>query len=136
VPGEKSSKVAYRLTDPEKFHDLKILVVGGGDSAIEAAVALSEQKGNVVHISYRREGFFRIKEGNQQRVEAAIRSGKVKTLFNTEVKEILADKVRLDQNGASIELPNEQIFVFAGGELPSEFLKKAGIEVTRKFGER
>jgi len=136
VPGERSSKVAYRLTDPEKFHGLKILVVGGGDSAIEAAVALSEQKDNVVHIAYRREGFFRIKEGNSKRIEAAIKTGKVKALFNSEVKEILSDKVVLDMNGAKIELPNDQIFVFAGGELPSEFLKKVGIEVTRKFGER
>ncbi len=136
VPGEKGSKVSYRLADPEKFHDLKILVVGGGDSAVEAAVALSEQKGNVVHVSYRRETFFRIKEGNQERIEAAIHKGKVNALFNSEVKEITPETVILDQNGVRVELPNEQIFVFAGGELPSEFLNKVGIKFVRKHGEK
>lgn len=136
VPGEKSSQVAYRLTDPEKFHNLKILVVGGGDSAVEAAVALSEQKGNIVHISYRRETFFRIKEANQTRIDAAILKGSVTTIFNSEVKAIEPEKVSIEQNGKKLDLPNDQIFVFAGGELPSDFLSRVGIEFTRKHGEK
>jgi thioredoxin reductase/Pyruvate/2-oxoacid:ferredoxin oxidoreductase delta subunit len=136
VPGEVAGKVAYRLLDPEKYHDLKILVVGGGDSAVEAAVALSEQKGNTVHISYRREQFFRIKEGNQQRIDAAIGAGRVQPVFNSEVKEITPEKVILEVGGAKSELPNDQIFVFAGGELPADFLSRVGIEFTRKFGSK
>jgi thioredoxin reductase/Pyruvate/2-oxoacid:ferredoxin oxidoreductase delta subunit len=136
VPGEKSGKVAYRLLEPEHFRAMKILVVGGGDSAVESALALAEQPGNVVHISYRRETFFRLKEGNAQRVQNAIRTGKVTPLFNSEVKHITPNALLLDQGGHPLELPNDYVFVFAGGELPTEFLKKAGIEVTRKFGER
>jgi len=135
VPGEKSSKVAYRLLDPEKFHDLHLLVVGGGDSAVEAAVALSEQPGTRVHLSYRREAVFRIKEGNRERLERAIAEKRVTTLFQSEVTRIEADAVYLAQDGREIRLPNDYVFVFAGGELPTEFLKKIGIEFTRKFGE-
>jgi len=136
VPGEKSSKVAYRLTDPEKWHDLKILIVGGGDSAVEAAVALSEQKGNTIHISYRRDDFFRIKEGNRQRFEQAQKAGRINPLFNSEVKEIKPQSVLLEQSGTALELANDQIFVFAGGQLPTDFLEKIGIAFTRKHGER
>ena len=135
VPGEKSGKVAYRLLDPEKFHDLKLLVVGGGDSAAEAVVALSEQPGSVVHLSYRRDTVYRIKEKNRERLERAIAAGRITPLFQSEVRRIEADTVFLEQNGMEIALANDQVFVFAGGELPTEFLKKVGIEFSRKFGE-
>jgi thioredoxin reductase (NADPH) len=136
VPGEKSGKVAYRLLEPEQFQNMKLLVVGGGDSAVEAALALAEQPGNTVHVSYRREGFFRLKEGNTARIEAAIQRGAITTLFNSEVKRIEADSVHLEQGDRKITLPNDYVFVFAGGELPTEFLKKIGIEVQRKFGQK
>lgn len=135
-PGEKSAKVTYRLLEPEKYHHQKILVVGGGDSAVEAAVALSEQPGNTVHLSYRGEGLFRIKEGNQQRFLKAVTNGQVNVLFNSNVTRIDPDKILLEQQGHTLELLNDQVFVFIGGELPTEFLKKAGIEFTRKHGER
>lgn len=135
VPGEKSAKVAYRLHDPEKFRDLKLLVVGGGDSAVEAAVALSEQPGSVVHLSYRGEAIYRIKERNRERLEQAIADGRIATLLTSEVRRIETDVVFLEQNGKEIALPNDHVFVFAGGELPTEFLQKVGIEFTRKFGE-
>ncbi len=136
VPGEKSSKVTYRLLDPEKFHDMKILVIGGGDSAVEAAVALGEQLGNTVHLSYRGEAFSRIKENNQTRIGSAIQNGTVSAIFNSNVKYIETDVVVIDQAGEMITLPNDYVFVFAGGELPTAFLNKAGIEFSRKFGER
>jgi thioredoxin reductase (NADPH) len=135
VPGEKSDKVFYRLLDPEKFHDLKILVVGGGDSAIEAVLALADQPGNTVHISYRQEVFSRIKEGNRARIDKAISANNVRTIFNSQITRIEPDKVALDQNGEEIILPNDYVFVFIGGELPTEFLKKIGIEFTEKRGE-
>jgi thioredoxin reductase (NADPH) len=136
VPGERSGKVSYRLLDPEHFTQMKVLVVGGGDSAVEAAVALSEQPGNIVHVSYRRDGFFRLKEGNQTRVEAAIAAGKVIPVFNSTVKAIEPDAVTLEQEGRETSLPNDYVFVFAGGELPTAFLQKMGVEITRKFGQR
>lgn len=136
VPGEKCDKVSYRLLDPEKFHGMNILVVGGGDAAVEAAVALSEQKGNAVHLSYRREAVFRIKENNQIRFDEAVKNGKIIPLFKSAVKSIEKDTVSLEQDGKNIELKNDYIFVFIGGELPVEFLKKAGIEFTTKRGEK
>jgi thioredoxin reductase (NADPH) len=136
VPGEKSAKVAYRLLEPEKFDHLRVLVVGGGDSAVESVLALAEQPGNTVSVSYRREGFFRLKEGNQTRVDAAIKQKQITTFFNSEVTSIEADKVHLTINGQNVTLENDFVFVFAGGELPTEFLKKIGIEFQRKHGER
>lgn len=135
VPGEKSSKVSYRLLDPEKFHEMSILVVGGGDSAVESALALSEQPGNRVAISYRRESFFRLKEGNERRIHAAIREGKVHTLFNSQVMEIKPESVVLEQEGKIRELENDYVFVMIGGELPVDFLKKVGIALTKKYEE-
>jgi thioredoxin reductase (NADPH) len=135
VPGEKSSKVAYRLLEPEQFRNMHVIVVGGGDSAVEAALSLAEQTGNKVHVSYRRENFFRLKEGNRTRIDEAMKSGAVIPFFNSEVKRIEEREIYLEQAGKEIVLPNEYVFVFAGGELPTEFLKKIGIEVTRKFGQ-
>ncbi|HEY3296102.1 MAG TPA: NAD(P)-binding domain-containing protein [bacterium] len=136
VPGEKSAKVAYRLLEPEQFQKMKLLVVGGGDSAVESALALSEQRDNVVHVSYRRETFFRLKEGNQKRIEAALKRGAVVPVFNSGVTRIDANEVHLDTGGTPLVLPNDYVFIFAGGELPTEFLKKVGIDVQRKFGQR
>ncbi|MBD3165409.1 4Fe-4S dicluster domain-containing protein [bacterium] len=136
VEGEKSSKVAYRLIDPERFQGLRILVVGGGDSAVEAAASLSEQPGNTVHLSYRKEALFRIKQGNRDRFEGAVQQGRITPLFNSNVTRIEDDKVQLEQNGEAIELSNDHVFVMIGGELPIQFLQNAGIEFTRKFGEK
>lgn len=136
VPDEKSGKVSYRLIEPEKFTNQKILVVGGGDSAVEAAVALSEQPGNVVHLSYRRERIFRIKEGNRERLDAAVEKGDVQLILSSNVTQIEPERVVLDKEGETIELENDYVFVFAGGELPIPFLEKIGISVSKKFGER
>ncbi len=134
-PGEKSEKVTYRLLDPEKYHHKKILVVGGGDSAIEAAVALSSQPGNTVHLSYRGENIFRIKEGNRQRIERAMEDGKVTLLLNSNVTKIEADRVYIDQQGTEVSLANDYVFVLIGGVLPTEFLQSIGIQFDRKHGQ-
>ncbi|MBL0060720.1 MAG: NAD(P)-binding domain-containing protein [bacterium] len=134
-PGEKSEKVTYRLLDPQKYHHKKILVVGGGDSAVEAAVALSNHPGNTVHLSYRGENIFRIKEGNRQRVERAVEDGKVTLLLNSNVTKIEPERVYIDQQGTELSLANDQIFVMIGGVLPTEFLQSVGIEFERKFGQ-
>ncbi len=133
-PGEKSEKVTYRLLDPAKYHHKKILVVGGGDSAVEAAVSLSSQPGNTVHMSYRGESIFRIKEGNRERLERAIDEGKVTLLLNSTVTCIEPSRVKLDQSGTEVTLANDQVFVMIGGVLPTEFLQSIGIEFERKFG--
>jgi thioredoxin reductase/Pyruvate/2-oxoacid:ferredoxin oxidoreductase delta subunit len=128
VPGEESSKVMYRLIDAASYEGERLLVVGGGDSAIEAAMGLANQASNRVTISYRKSKFFRIKKKNEERVERAIASGRVETLFDSQVKEILPDRVRLEVAGGEIvELPNDYVFVFAGGVPPFEFLRQAGV---------
>jgi putative YpdA family bacillithiol system oxidoreductase len=130
VKGEDLPKVAYRLIETKNYERKNILVVGGGDSAIEAAVGLASQVGNTVTLSYRREGFVRVKEKNEQRINEMIQSKKIHVLFNSNVEEITADSVVLAaQGGVKSELPNDFVFIFAGGELPTELLKKAGVRL-------
>ncbi len=134
VKGERSTKVAYKLLDPEQYQNRKLLVVGGGDSAVEAALSLGEQEGTTVALSYRKAAFSRIKEKNGERIEAAIDSGWVTTYMESEVTEIGNDTVTLTQRGNPVVLPNDFVFVFIGGELPTGFLRQIGIEVETKFG--
>jgi thioredoxin reductase len=130
VPGEDLPKVAYRLLDAEGYTDQKILVVGGGDSAIEAAVGLSRQKGNVVTLSYRRPEFVRIKERNQKNVEEAAKKKTLNLMMSSNVSSISEKAVKIaDASGAERSLPNDHVFVFAGGEAPTELMKKAGVRL-------
>ncbi|MEZ4415529.1 MAG: NAD(P)-binding domain-containing protein [Gemmatimonadota bacterium] len=135
VPGEDAAKVMYSLREPEGYAGDRILVVGGGDSAIEAAMALGEQEGTTVHLSYRRENFSRIKPGNHKKIEKAIQAGQVQALLGTSVKEITTERVVIaGGDGSPLILPNDQVFVFAGGELPTPFLAACGIEIEKRFG--
>ncbi len=137
VPGEGKEKVAYRLLEPEMILDKKILVVGGGDSAIEAALMLCHEGGNKVTLSYRGENFSRIKPRNQENITEAASQNKVEIIFNSNVKEIFEDKVILTINNSDqiLELENDLVYVLAGGLLPTDFLQKTGINITKKFGE-
>src|SRR3974390_222283 len=83
VKGEELPKVMYRLIEADHYINKKILVIGGGDSAVEAAMGLANQKGNQVTLSYRSERFSRIKERNAKRIEECTKSGKVKVVFNS-----------------------------------------------------
>ena len=136
VPGEDKEKVAYRLLEPELIKNRNILVAGGGDSAIEAALLLSESK-NIVTVSYRGDVFSRIKPKNLEKINTASRLNKIKVLFNTNVKEIKNELVILkDTNkNSEIQIKNDLVYIFAGGELPTEFLKRAGVNITKKFGD-
>jgi thioredoxin reductase/ferredoxin len=127
APGEELPKVMYRLIDAESYRDQKLLVVGGGDSAVEAAVGLAQQPGNVVTLSYRRDKLVRIKKKNEDRLAPLLASGRVKPLFGSQVVEITPDRVRLRVGSEVSEIPNDYVFVFAGGEPPFEFLKQCGV---------
>ncbi|MCK6460065.1 MAG: NAD(P)-binding domain-containing protein, partial [Planctomycetes bacterium] len=131
VPGEELDKVAYSLMDANSYLGRRVLVVGGGDSAIEAAAALAEQPDTDVTISYRKESFFRIRARNEERIEELVRSGRVKVLFRSEVRAIRPRAVELvvhDPTGPKVRsLPNDDVFVMAGGIPPFELLEKSGV---------
>lgn len=139
VPGEQSEKVAYKLIEPELISNSKVLVVGGGDSAVESAMLLAEISSNKVTISYRSDSFKRIKPKNFEKINNANENGNLKIIYNSNVKEIKPDKVILStgRNGSAklVELPNDLVYIFAGGELPNQFLENCGIKITKKFGE-
>lgn len=129
ISGEELPKVMYGLIEAEAYTDAHILVVGGGDSAVEAALGLAHQRGNKVTLSYRREEFSRIKERNAQRIAEGAKRGKPHVIFNSQPVEILPKAVRLEVAGATKEIPNDYVWVFAGGTPPSEFLGKIGIQI-------
>lgn len=127
VPGEELSKVAYRLIEAEAYKECSLLVVGGGDSAVEAALALASQTGNTVTLSYRKDEFTRIKERNDKHLQDAIKEKRVQVMLSSQVQEIRPDSVLIKARDRVLEIPNQYVFVFAGGELPYDFLKKTGI---------
>jgi thioredoxin reductase len=132
VKGEELPKVMYRLLEADHYINKKILIVGGGDSAVEAAMGLASQVGNQVTLSYRKDSFSRIKERNKHRVEEFRRTGKMSVVFNSNPVEFKPDSVLLDVQGKVEEIPNDFVWIFAGGVPPTAFLKKIGIE----FGTR
>jgi thioredoxin reductase/ferredoxin len=134
VPGEELASVAYSLREPESFQGDRVLVVGGGDSAVEAALALGEQPGNEVRISYRGDGFRRIKPKNHERVQAAVDGGRLEILWNTHLVRIEPDSVVYRHGAEQVRLPTDYTFIFAGGELPTKFLRDCGVEIDTKFG--
>lgn len=136
IPGEELPNVAYSIREPDQFSQNKMTVVGGGDSAIEAALALKDQPGNTVRVSYRREHFHRIKPVNQQKINKAVEQGEIEVLWSTNVIENHPDHIVLKKdNGEEFTLENDYLFIFAGGVLPTPFLKKVGIKIDTKFGE-
>ena len=134
VPGEEMSKVVYRLIDPEQYRGQKVIVVGGGDSALEAAASIAELGDTEVHLSYRGEAFQRAKQRNRQRVDAASASGQLKILLNSQIREIREEEVIMKHSGKELTLRNDAVIVSAGGILPNDFLKSVGIDVATKFG--
>ncbi len=132
VPGEDSSKVSYKLIEAESYSDNEILVVGGGDSALEAALALSRDKRNGVTLSYRKDTFERARERNQQAMARAEEEGLVKVLRRSEVCEVRPESVLVSLPEGAVEIPNEFVFVLIGGESPEGFLRKTGIEIVEK----
>ncbi len=129
IKGEELPKVMYGLIEAEAYTDARILVVGGGDSAVEAAMGLAHQRGNRVTLSYRKDAFSRIKERNTQRLRDYTKSGKLQVIFGSQPVEIREKSVLLDITGQVREMPNDFVWVFAGGTPPNEFLQKIGIEL-------
>jgi thioredoxin reductase/ferredoxin len=127
VKGEDLPKVMYRLLEADHYTNAHIMVVGGGDSAVEAAMGLALQKGNTVTLSYRKDSFGRIKERNTTRLKEVVASGKLRLALNSMPVEFKETSVLLEVAGEVQEIPNDFAWVFAGGIPPNDFLKKIGI---------
>lgn len=134
IPGEDSQKVAYRMLEPENISGKKILVVGGGDSAIESALLVKDA--NEVILSYRKDQFARLKPKNKEKIKAAISDGSIDVKFNSNLESIGHQSVLINftEMKESQEFENDLVYIFAGGELPTKFLQDAGIEVAKRFG--
>jgi thioredoxin reductase (NADPH) len=134
VRGEDLPKVAYRLIDAEQYQEQHVLIVGGGDSALEAATSIAAEPGTDVTLSYRSGSFSRAKQKNRDKVDAAVAAGRLRVLFNSNVKEIHSDSVDIAVDDKVGKLKNDFVIVSAGGILPTAFLKTIGINVETKWG--
>lgn len=134
IPGEDLPKVVYRLIDPRQYAGQDVLVVGGGDSALEAAATLVEETDARVTLAYRSAAFARAKLKNRARIEAALARRGLRLQMNTVVRRIAVGEVELDCEGARVRLPNDAVIVCAGGVLPTDFLRASGVEIEIRHG--
>jgi thioredoxin reductase len=135
VAGEDLPKVTYRLIEPEQYTGQHVLVVGGGDSALEAAASIAEACATgAVTLSYRGDAFGRAKPKNRERVDAAQREGRLEVMLKSQVEAIEAGSVALKADGVVRKVRNDSVIVSAGGILPSDFLRSVGIEIETKYG--
>ncbi len=133
--GEDRAKVMYQLIDAQSYEKMNLLVVGGGDSAAEAAIGLARQNGNIVHLSYRKPKLFRIKKKNEERINEMIKTGSIKPIFNSNVIEIKDKLALVAVDGKTVEIPNDYVFIFAGGIPPFDMLKEMGITFGGNYRE-
>lgn len=134
VEGEEQPKVVYRLIEAEQYRDRHVLVVGGGDSALEAALDIAAEPGTQVTLSYRGNAFGRVKPKNRARIDEAVARQQIRLMLESNIKTIAPDRVVIKKGEDVVELPNDAVIVCAGGELPTPFLKKVGIAVEAHYG--
>ena len=132
VPGEELDKVFYDIVEMEAFTARRMLVVGGGDSAIESALGLANQAGTEVTLSYRGDTFARIKDRNREKLDRAVAAGCIRLLMRSEVREIRRDVVLVDAAGATTIVPNDFVVIRIGGEAPYAFLERLGVRIVQK----
>ena len=120
-------KVMYKLLDAESYQEEDILIVGGGDSAVEAAMGLARQPGNRITVSYRKSKFLRIKTRNEQLITRMIENNQINVIFNSAITEIADTSVTIQQDQNTVSIPNSYVFIFAGGEPPFPLMHKIGI---------
>ncbi|MGH7682036.1 MAG: NAD(P)-binding domain-containing protein [Candidatus Eiseniibacteriota bacterium] len=133
VPGEDGAGVAYRLIEPDQYNGSRVLVVGGGNSAVEAAVSLAEAGAQTV-LSYRGDRFNRIAEANQAKLEG-LRGQGLQVVLGSEVRAIEPRRALLKDASGERWIPNDHVFVLIGGDLPTQFLEKVGVKTTTYYGE-
>jgi thioredoxin reductase (NADPH) len=134
VPGEDQKKVVYQLIDPEQYEGQHVLVVGGGDSALEAATSIAEQPGTTVTLSYRSDAFGRARTKNREKVAAQAQAGRLHVMLKSHLLRIAENAVEISHEGKTQTIHNDAIIVCAGGILPTDFLKSIGIDMETKYG--
>ena len=134
VPGEDQSKVVYRLIDPEQYRGRRVLVVGGGDAALEAACAVAEQPDTLVTLSHRSESFNRAKPKNRDRIVDAEKSGRLRVLLTSSIRRIGLEDVEIELGGEAHTIENDAVIGCVGGILPTPFLESIGVKVETKYG--
>jgi thioredoxin reductase (NADPH) len=134
APGEEQAKVVYRLIEAAQYRGQHVLVVGGGDSALEAALALCAEEGTKVTLSYRSNAFSRVKPKNRSLMEEAVANKKVDVIWESAVKEISANEVVIQKGKQTMRLANNAVIVCTGGDLPTPMLKKIGVQIETRFG--
>ncbi len=134
VPGEDQKKVVYQLIDPEQFAGQHVVVVGGGDFALEAATSIADQPGTTVILSYRSDAFGRAKAKNREKVAAQTASGRLTVMLKSQIKSVGAEEIEIKTDAGTQSHRNDAVIVCAGGILPTEFLKAAGIIMETKYG--
>lgn len=132
APGEELDKVLYDIVEMEAFAGQRMLVVGGGDSAVESALGLANQPGTTVTLSYRGAEFGRVKERNREKLDAAVAAGRIELLLGSQVREIRREVVVLEHEGLPRLLPNDGVVVRIGGEAPYPFLQRTGVDLVKK----
>lgn len=134
IPGEDLPKVVYRLIDPAQYINQKVMIVGGGDSALEAALSIADEKGTTVSVSYRSDSFSRAKGKNRDRIEQYAAQNKIKLYLSSSPRSIDENTITLVSHDKEIIVPNDAVIINAGGILPTGFLKQIGIQVDTKYG--
>jgi thioredoxin reductase len=132
VPGEELGKVIYDVADMESFAEMRLLVVGGGDSAVESAIGLARQRGTTVTLSYRGAEFARVKDRNRAKLEEAVKCGTLRVVLGSEVRSIQEESVVLEVQGREETLPNDVVVVRIGGDPPFKFLEQIGVRIVKK----
>jgi thioredoxin reductase/ferredoxin len=127
VAGEHLPKVTPLLTDPADHRGQRVLVVGGGDSAVEAAIALADTAQRVT-LSYRGKQLSRCKAKNRQKLDEVVKAGRVVLRFGTNVHEIKSDVVVLKGGEQYEQIANEHVFVCIGGDAPVKWLEAVGVK--------
>jgi len=136
VPGEELAKVTYNLVEPEQYQEKSIVVIGGGNAGVEAAQMLCKSNWkNKVHLLVRSQSFDRCNEENIHKIKKLESMGAVNIWFQSTVKEIHPDKILIQKGNELSELKNDFVFIFAGAEMPQQFLMSLGIKIEKKFGE-
>lgn len=134
VPGEEQTKVVYNLIDAAQYRNKNVLVVGGGNSALEAATSIAKEPGTKVTLSYRSETFSKANPKNVEKVRESADAGELSLALKSTVQQIDEKQVTLKTPAGEIKIDNDAVIVCAGGILPTPMLRLLGVDIETKHG--